>query len=73
MAVATGPYTVEELEQARPEAALEDLSDTAARCSPRSARGDPHDADHHQRHPDLLRRAHPLGSTARARMIVTTG
>ena len=30
LAVATGPYTLEELEQARPEAALEDLSDTAA-------------------------------------------
>ena len=30
VAVATGPYTVEELEQAGPEAALEDLSDTAA-------------------------------------------
>ena len=30
LAVATGPYTVEELRQAGPEAALEDLSDTAA-------------------------------------------
>ena len=30
LAVATGPYTVEELEQAGPEAAFEDLSDTAA-------------------------------------------
>ncbi len=30
LAVATGPYTVEELEQAGPEAALENLSDTAA-------------------------------------------
>ena len=30
VAVATGPYTVEELQQAGPEAALEDLSDTAA-------------------------------------------
>ena len=30
IAVATGPYTVEELEQAAPEAALEDLTDTAA-------------------------------------------
>jgi phosphoglycolate phosphatase-like HAD superfamily hydrolase len=30
LAVATGPYTVEELEQAEPEAALKDLSDTAA-------------------------------------------
>jgi len=30
VAVATGPYTVEELEQAGPEAALENLSDTAA-------------------------------------------
>jgi phosphoglycolate phosphatase-like HAD superfamily hydrolase len=30
VAVATGPYTVEELEQAGPEAALEDLSDTGA-------------------------------------------
>ncbi len=28
--MATGPYTVEELEQAGPEAALENLSDTAA-------------------------------------------
>jgi len=30
VAVATGPYTVEELEQAVPEAVLEDLTDTAA-------------------------------------------
>ena len=30
VAVATGPYTVEELEQAAPEAALEDLTDAAA-------------------------------------------
>ncbi len=30
LAVATGPYTLQELKQAEPEAALEDLSDTAA-------------------------------------------